>query len=153
VLLVTAPLAVHAAERPLARFVSAETMPAELAPLLQKVLDSVGPAETFDVEDDERLLQRARANTIEVLAAGLLRAAHRRRNRRRQQRALRAAPGLARARASEVQTTQRTDQADARACGKSSRRGHRAGNPFETLPVEPSRATRRGARARSRPRG
>lgn len=56
------------AELPLARFQTAETTPPELEPLLPKVLASVGQVEAFDVEDDERLLRRLRANAIEVLA-------------------------------------------------------------------------------------
>jgi len=67
-LVLTAAFSAAAAERPLARFQTAGPTPAGLEPLLQKVLDSVGPVESIDVEDDERLLRRLRANALEVLA-------------------------------------------------------------------------------------
>jgi translocation and assembly module TamA len=56
------------AERPLARFETAGGGPPTVAPLLKKVLDSERTDESFDVEDDERLLRRLRANATEVLA-------------------------------------------------------------------------------------
>jgi len=69
-LLLCLAFAAVGAERPLARFQIAEPTPSELAPLLQKVLDSAGPAETADAdaEDDERLLRRLRAAVLEALA-------------------------------------------------------------------------------------
>lgn len=56
------------AELPLARFQTAQATPPELEPLLPRVLATAVQVETFDVEDDERLLRRLRANAIEVLA-------------------------------------------------------------------------------------
>jgi translocation and assembly module TamA len=67
-LLLLLAFAATGAQRPLARFQVAGQPPATLAPLLAKVLESAGPVETFDVEDDERLLRRLRANALEVLA-------------------------------------------------------------------------------------
>ena len=67
-LLLLLSFAAAGAERPLARFQTVEPTPPALAPLLQKVLESAGPVDTFDVEDDERRLRRLRVNALEVLA-------------------------------------------------------------------------------------
>ncbi len=56
------------AEKPLARFETSGPTPPALEPLLNKVLESVGPVEGFDVEEDERLLRRLRANALEAFA-------------------------------------------------------------------------------------
>ncbi len=67
-LLLFLAFAAAAADRPLARFETTGSAAAALAPLLQKVIDSSRSDESFDVEDDERLLRRLRANALEVLA-------------------------------------------------------------------------------------
>jgi translocation and assembly module TamA len=70
-LLLCLAFAAHGAERALARFETPPGAPAELQPLLNKVLASTTPDEDAagaDAEDDERQLRRLRAAAIEVLA-------------------------------------------------------------------------------------
>ncbi len=62
---VTAPAP---AELPLARFAVPDGAPAELVPLLARVVDAARLSEGVDPEDDERLLRRLRRSAIEVLA-------------------------------------------------------------------------------------
>lgn len=57
-----------AAELPLARFAVPPPLDQELAPLLQRVLQSTRLADPFDPEDDERLLRRLRDAALDVLA-------------------------------------------------------------------------------------
>ncbi|MCX7902789.1 MAG: hypothetical protein N2483_11030, partial [Burkholderiaceae bacterium] len=57
-----------AAQLPPARFVLAEDAGPEIEPLLARVLDSAQLADSFDPEDDERLLRRLRDAALEALA-------------------------------------------------------------------------------------
>ncbi|MGE5339099.1 MAG: autotransporter assembly complex protein TamA [Gemmatimonadota bacterium] len=64
-----AAAAAVAAERPLARFAVAETAPTEVSALLDRVLQSsASEAGAVDREEEERLLRRLRAETIDVLS-------------------------------------------------------------------------------------
>ncbi len=53
---------------PLARFELLTTPPREVSELLEQVLQNVASADPIDREDDERMLRRLRADTIDVLA-------------------------------------------------------------------------------------
>lgn len=68
VFLLTAFVQAVAAERPLARFAVTSAPPAEVAELLDRVLQSAATADSIDREDEERLLRRLRVDTLDVLA-------------------------------------------------------------------------------------
>jgi translocation and assembly module TamA len=57
-----------AAPPPLARFEVPVKPPPETTALLDRLLREAGAAESIDTEDDERVLRRLRADTLEVLA-------------------------------------------------------------------------------------
>lgn len=65
-----------AAEAPLARFATPAGSPAELDPLLARVLDTTKLADPADQEDDERLLRRLRDAAVDALATEGYFAAH-----------------------------------------------------------------------------
>lgn len=68
ILLLAACSQAAAAERPLARFAVTTAPPAEVAQLLDRVLQSAVGTDSIDPEDEERLLRRLRADTLDVLA-------------------------------------------------------------------------------------